>query len=261
MRRPGGGRGDRPLGEPLAQHHKDAHPDTLAQLQSLGDRLTHWVSANPALVLGTAAAILLVAAAIGGTRAWQASSADQASAELAALQAQYVQAMGGEATDLEAPEPANPETARQVRTDYVERFASFAREHEGTPAQALAALEASRIYEALGAPEKAREVVQEAANALPDDSAIRGVALRRAAVLAEGAGDFEAAALAHLAAADTPGYPLRLAALADAARSWAEAAKPDEALALYARIESEAPDYQIPPHVEARLAELQARAR
>jgi tetratricopeptide (TPR) repeat protein len=244
----------------LAQHHKDAHPDTLAQLESLGDRLVHWVSANPALVLGTAAAILLVAAAIGGTRAWRASSANEASAQLAALERQYIEGMGGEATDLEAPEPANPETARQVRTDFVERFASFAREHEGTPAQALAALEASRIYEALEAPEKAREIVQEAVNALPADSPIRGVALRRIAGLAEAAGDFEAAALAHVAAADTPGYPLRFDALADAARCWAEAAKPDEALAIFARIQTEAPDYRLPPHVQARLAELQARS-
>jgi len=245
----------------LAQHHKDAHPDTLAQLESLGDRLAHWVSANPALVLGAAAAILLVAAAIGGTRAWRASSANEASAQLAALERQYIEAMGGEATDLEAPEPANPETARQVRTDFVERFSSFAREHEGTPAQALAALEASRIYEALGAPDQAREIVQEAANALPADSPIRGVALRRIAGLAESAGDYEAAALAHVAAADTAGYPLRFDALADAARCWAEAAKPDEALALFARIQTEAPDYRLPPHVESRLSELQSRAQ
>lgn len=245
----------------MAQHHKDAHPDTLAQLESLGDRLVHWVSANPALVLGTAAVILVVAAAIGGTRAWRASSANEASSELAKLERQYIAAMGGEATEVEAPEPANPETARQVRTDFVERFASFSREHEGTPAQALAALEASRIYEALGAPDKAREIVQEAANALPEDSPIRGVALRRIAVLAEGAGDYEAAALAHVAAADTPGYPLRLDALADAARCWAEAAKPDEALALFTRIQTEAPDYRLAPHVQARLSELQSRAQ
>ncbi|HSJ95651.1 MAG TPA: hypothetical protein VLC53_01180, partial [Myxococcota bacterium] len=134
----------------MAQHSKKAPADTLAQLESLGDRLIGWVSSNPALVLGTAVAILLVAATIGGTRAWRNSAADEASAGLAAIQREYVMAMGGEATDMEAPEPANPETARQVRTEYVERFASFAREHAGTPAQALAALEASRIYEALG---------------------------------------------------------------------------------------------------------------
>jgi hypothetical protein len=244
----------------LAQHHKDAHPDTLAQLESLGDRLVQWVSANPVIVLATAAAILLIAAGIGGTRAWRASSANAASAELATLEREYINAMGGEATDVEAPEPANPETARQVRTDFVERFASFAREHEGTPAQALAALDASEIYEALGAPEPAREILQAAADALPAGSPMRGVVLRRIASLAEAAGDYEAAALAHAAAADTPGYPLRLDAMTDAARCWAEADKPDEALALYARIQTEAPEYQMPPHVQARLAELQARA-
>lgn len=219
----------------MAQHRSKTSPppDTLAQLESLGDQLVRWISANPLPVLGTALAVLLVAAVAGG-----------------------------EATALEAPEPANPETARQVRTEYVERFVSFARAHAGTPAQALAALEASRIYEALEAPDQAREVLQEAANELPDGSAIRAVVLRRLAVLAEAAGDYEAAAMANVAAANTPGYPQRLDALADAARCWAEAAKPDEALALYARLKSEAsPDlYRVPPHIEARLAELEARA-
>jgi len=242
----------------LAQHSKHAPADTLEQLQSLGDRLIHWVSTNPVLVLGTAGAILLVAATIGGVRAWRDASADEASRALAAIQREYVLAMGGEPGALDVPEPANPETARQVRTEYVERFANFAREHRGTPAQAFAALEASRIYEALGASEPAREIVQQAADDLPARSAVRAVVLRRVAVLAEAAGDFEAAAQAHLAAADTPGYPLRLAALADAARCWAEAAKVDEALALYARLRSEAPDYQLSPHVRARLDELEA---
>lgn len=242
----------------MAQHSKHAPADTLEQLQSLGDRLILWVSTNPILVLGTAGAILLIAATIGGVRAWRASAADEASATLAAIQREYVAAMGGEAGVLEAPEPANPETARQVRTEYVERFASFAREHEGTPAQALAALEASRIYEALGASDQARDIVQQAADDLPARSAVRGVALRRVAALAEAEGDFEAAAQAHLAAADTPGYPLRHEALADAARCWAEAAKEDEALALYARLRTEAPDYQIAPHLRARLDELEA---
>lgn len=241
----------------MAQKH--APTDTLEQLESLGDRLMSWVSANPVIVLGVAAAILLTAATIGGVRAWRASSADAASAAVAAIRLEYVRAMGGEPGDVDVPEPANPETARQVRTEFVERFASFAREHRGTPAQVLAALEASRIYEALGAEEQAREVLQAAADAQPASSPIRAVALRRVAALAEGSGDFEAAARAHLAAADTPGYPLRLEALADAARCWAEAARPDEALALFARIQNEAPEYRLPPHVQARLAELQAR--
>lgn len=238
---------------------KHVPTDTLEQLESLGDRLMRWVSANPLIVLGTAGAILLAAAGIGGVRAWRSSGADAASAELAALQTEYVVAMGGEAGDSTVPEPANPETARQVRTSFVERFTSFARDHGGNPAQALAALEASRIYEALGAAEPAREILQIAADAQPADSPVRAVALRRLAALAEGAGDLEAAARAHLAAADTPGYPLRLAALADAARIWADADRPDEALALFARIRSEAPDHRLPPHVQARLAELEAR--
>lgn len=244
----------------MAQHRKEAPADTLEQLQSLGDRLMHWVAANPVVVLGTAAIVLVVAASIGGVRAWRDSTAEQASAAIAALHSEYVVAMGGEATDLDAPEPANPETGRRVRTEYVERFASSAREYAGTPAQALAALEASTIYESLGAPDQAREIVQQAVDGLPADSPVRAVAQRRIAALREGTGDYAGAAQAHLAAADTPGYPLRLDALGDAARCQAEAGNTSEALALFARIQSEAPEHRLSPPLQARLSELQAQA-
>ncbi|MCL4683962.1 hypothetical protein KJ059_04320 [Myxococcota bacterium] len=242
----------------MAQHRKNAPADTLEQLESLSDRLVRWVSANPLLILGTAGAILLAAASIGSIRAWRASAADAAAAEMARVRTEYIVAMGGSATDLIAPEPANPETARAIRTEYVERFLSIVEEHSGTPAQALAALDASRIFEELGATDRAREVVEQAVADLPASSPVRAVALRRVAVLHEANSDFEAAARAHAAAAEIPGYPLRFDALADAARCWADAGRRDEALAIFARLQGDTADFRLPPHLESRLAELQA---
>jgi len=242
----------------LAQHRKNAPTDTLEQLESLSDRLVRWLSDNPLLILGTAGVILVTAASIGGLRAWRSSAADEASAQVAQVRSEYVVAMGGSATDLTPPEPANPETARQIRTKTVERFVKVVEEHPGTPAQALAALDASQIFEELGATDRAREIVERAVADLPASSPIRAFAQRRIAVLREADGDFEAAARAHAAAAEAPGYPLRFDALADAARCWAEAGNTQEALAAFARIQGEAPDYRLAPHLEARLAELQA---
>ncbi len=242
----------------MAQHRKNAPTDTLEQLESLSDRLVRWLSDNPLLILGTAGVILVTAASIGGLRAWRSSAADEASAQVAQVRSEYVVAMGGSATDLIAPEPANPETARQIRTDYVERFVKIIEEHAGTPAQALAALDASQIFEELGATDRAREIVERTVADLPTSSPVRAVAQRRVAVLHEANGDFEAAARAHAAAAEAPGYPLRFDALADAARCWADAGNRQEALAVFARIQGEAPEYRLAPHLEARLSELQA---
>jgi tetratricopeptide (TPR) repeat protein len=245
-------------GDLLAQHRKNTPTDTLEQLESLSDRLVRWISANPLLILGTAAAILLAAASIGGLRAWRSSAADAAAEQVARVRSEYVVAMGGSGLDTTVPEPANPETARQIRADYVERFVKVVDEHSGTPAQALAALEASRIFEELGATDRAREIVEQAISDLPTASPVRAVALRRVAVLREAEGDFEAAARAHAAAAEAPGYPLRFDALADAARCWAEAGNAAEAVAVFARLQGEAPEFRLPPYLESRLTELQA---
>ena len=233
--------------------------DTLEELESLGERLLHWVEANPVLVLTVAGAILLAAAGFGGWRAWQGSRADKASSALAELRAQYVVAMGGTANDAKVPEPANPETARSVRTEYVARFVELSRAHAGTAAAALGQLEASTIYEELGHPEKALEVLQEGVAAQPASSTVRGILEARIGQLQENAGQLEAAAQSYEAAGAIPSYPLRSEALGAAARCWADAGKPDQALAVYAKLQSETPDAKLEPYIEARLKELQAR--
>jgi len=233
--------------------------DTLEELESLGERLLGWVEANPVLVLAVAGAILFGAAGLGGWRAWQSSRADRASTALAELRTQFVVAMGGTANDSKVPEPANPDTARSVRTEYVGRFVELARAHGSAAAAALAWLEASEIYQKLGQADRALEVVQEGAKAQPADAPLRAVLEARIARFEENAGRFEDAAKAYQAAAAVPGYPLRVEALGDAARCYAEAGNREAALAVYATLQTEAPDRHLEPHIEARLKELQVR--
>jgi hypothetical protein len=245
----------------LAQQRKDHHPaDTLEELESIGERLVQWVGANPVIVLGVAGAILLGAASFGGYRAWSSSQANRGSAALATLHADFVGAMGGKVSDIEVPEPANPETAKTVRTEYADKYVALAKEWSGSPTGALALLEAGQLFAKLGNTDRALEVFQQAASEAPAASPIRGVLDSRVGHLLEEKGDFAAAAAAHEAAASVPGFPLRDDALADAARCYAEAGKPDQALAIYQRLKSESPDLKLPPHVEARLEELEARS-
>jgi hypothetical protein len=243
----------------LAQR-KDHPADTLEELESIGERLAQWVGANPVIVLGVAGAILLAAASFGGYRAWSHSQANAGSAALATLHGDFVVAMGGKVTDLEVPDPANPETGRTVRTEYADKYLALAKEWSGSPTGALAGLEAGQLFAKLGNSDRALEVFQQAAADAPTASSIRGVIESRIGHLFEEKGDFAAAASAHEAAAATPGFPLRDESLADAARCWAEAGKPDQALAIYQRLKTESPELKLAPHVEARLEEIEARS-
>ena len=244
----------------MAKHHKGEPADTLDELESIGERLAQWVGANPAIVLGVSGAILLGAASFGGYRAFSHAQTEKASTALATLHSEFVTAMGGKVTDVEVPEPANPETAKTVRTEYADKYLALAKEWSGTPTAALSLLEAGELFAKLGNPDRALEVSIQASGQAPADSPIRAVIESRIAQLQEENGDFEAAAKSHETAAAFPGFPLRTDALAQAARCWAEAGKPEQALAVYQRLKSESPELKLAPHIEARLEELEARA-
>ena len=87
---------------------------------------------------------------------------------------------------------------------------------------------------------------------------IRAFAQVRIGAAQEAAGRFAEAGDAYAAAGEITGYPLRFDALADAARSYSRAGNRDGALAAFTRIEMEAPDYQLPPYLRARRAELRS---
>ena len=243
----------------MAQRTKDEPADTLEELESLGERMAQWVGANPILVLGIAGLVLTLAAGVGGYRAYAHARSDRASTALAALHTEYVTAMGGKATDTEVPEPANPETAKTVRTDFASRYEQLGKEWNGTATGSLALLEAGELREKLGDGAKALELWLLAAQSAAGDSPVLGVIQSRIGHFEEDRGDFEAAARAHDAAANVAGYPLHNDALAAAARTWAEAGKPEQALALYQRLRSDSPDLKLAPHIEARLQEIEAR--
>lgn len=243
----------------MAQRNQEP-ADTLEELASLGERLMQWVGANPAIVLGGAALILVIAGAFGGYRTWSHSRAERASAALSTLRSELIVAMGGSATDTEAPEPANPETARTLRTQFADRYVALAEEWSGTPTGGLALLEAGGLFAKLGNAERALEVWTRALGETPSTSPAYGILQARIGRAQEDAGRFEEAAKSYEAAAAVPGYPLAAGALADAARCWAEAGKDDLALAAWRRLKTDHPEYRVAHYVEARLSELELRA-
>jgi predicted negative regulator of RcsB-dependent stress response len=238
------------------KHQQDSAAQTLDALESRGDQLAEWIGSNPLIIMGVAGAILLVVGVYGLMSSRTESSQNTASLELSELQSEYREAMGASPEDVDIVEPANPETALQVRTEYVERFRELAASHSGTSVGALAALEEADLQQATDNVGEAIATLDVSLAQLAANEVLRGVLLSRKATLQEASGAWSEAAETFELAAAVESYPLRYGALAEAARCFAEAGMVDRALGAFARIEAEAPEQKLPEHIESRLREL-----
>jgi tetratricopeptide (TPR) repeat protein len=219
------------------------------------------VAENPRQVLALLGAILLVAASLSVWDCSRDRRETDASAAVARVQAAYLSAMGAPAGSFEVVEPANPETGRQVRREFVVRFMEVADEHAGTASAVVARMEAAALQEEAGDQEAALSSWRSAAEEAGDGSALQGLALERLARALESRDLWEEAGIAHQRAGEIEEMPTRFQALGDAARCFAEAGDIERALAIFERIESEAPEAALPAHTRARLAELRAASR
>jgi tetratricopeptide (TPR) repeat protein len=158
---------------------------------------------------------------------------------------------------VEVPELANPETAKRIRAEYVEKYRAVAEAHPGTVPAALAWLEVADLLDAQGDREASFESLQKGLAEQPENPRLAGLVHQRIAQNYEDRGMLAEAAAEHEKAGDLPGFPLRYFALSDAARCYAQAGQRDRARELLERIESEAKDvYQLPPEQRALLREL-----
>jgi len=243
---------------------KRGHPqatDTLDEFESRGERIIEWVGSNPRVVLGTVAVLLVTFAAYGLTQRTEDRRETAGSAALAEARGDYLSAMGASPGALEAPELANPAAGEQIRQEYAERFAAVATEHPGTVAAAVARLEQGNLLAEGGDVAGALTIWREAAEALPASAPVAGLLHQRIGQALEGAEDWEGAGYAYEAAADVADYTFRDWALAEAARCYAQADRPEKALELYQRLQSQAPDLQLPDHLRTQLKELEAASR
>jgi tetratricopeptide (TPR) repeat protein len=229
-------------------------------LQDLGsgfERFAAWIASHAVLV-GVAIAVLLVA---GGSWEFLRSRAERRVAEasdaLDQIQGDFLTAMGAEPGALEPPELANPETAKRIREEYVEKYRAVAQAHPGTLPAALAWLEVADLLEVQGDREGSLESLQKGLAEQPGNPRLAGLIHQRIAQNHEDRGMLAEAAAEHERAGDLPGFPLRYFALADAARCYAQAGQPARALELLERIESEAKEsFPLSPELRSLLREL-----
>jgi tetratricopeptide (TPR) repeat protein len=233
----------------------------LEDIESVFDRIARWVGEHPRQVLGLLGAILVLAATISVWDWGRDLSETRASAAVARVQNAYLSAMGAPPGSFAVVEPANPETGRQVRRKFVGQFLEVAEEHAGTASAVAARMEAAALQDQAGDHEAALESWRRAADEAEDQSPLRGLALVRLARALESRFRWEEAGAAHEEAGGIEKMPTRYQALGDAARCFAEAGEVERALAIFERIEAEAPDAALPVHTRVRLLELRAASR
>ena len=242
------------------RNEPDSAAETLDAIEGWGDRLAESISNNPAPILIGAVVVLVVAAIAGFTGDYLESGSTESAAALGRVQGAYRAGMGATPGSLELPEPANPETARRLRTEAIEGYETVAVEHPGTPAAALSWLQAGRLQGELGDREAEVAAYDQGLAEVSSESGIGAFLLVQKAAAQEEAGRFAEAAESYQAAANIPGNPLRMEMLSQAARCWAHAGLNEQAGGAYDQLQAEAPDYLIPPYTEARLKELGAAA-
>jgi predicted negative regulator of RcsB-dependent stress response len=233
--------------------------DMLEGLGSSMDRMAVWVADHRWLVIGVIGAVL------AGGGAWEFLRSRAEGREMAAsnafdqTQMAYLEAMGAEPGAIDLPELANPDAAKRIREEYLEKFRGAAQAHPGTLPAALAWLEVADLLEAQGDQDGSLESLRKALGEQSGNPRLAGLVQQRIAQLHEDRGQLSEAAAAHEAAGSLPEFPLRYFALADAARCHAQAGQADRALELLERIESEAKDsVPLPAELRSLLRELRA---
>jgi len=242
---------------------KPHHPvagETLEEIQTAADHLAEWIRSHLALVIGSVAALLVLAGGIQIVSTQNARNEDAASSALSEVRAEYMAAMGAPSGSIEIPELANPEAAARIRSEYIARYREVAGAHRGTISGALALLEAGDLLEASGDATGAIETWEEIFGGSSSSEAIRGIALQRVAHAHEDAERWVEAGERHEEASELAEYPLRYWAMADAARCYAAARENARALVVYERLEVEAPELRLPDHLRTQLGALRAAA-
>lgn len=243
----------------MARHpDSTAATETLAEIESVFDRLAGAVTANPARFFGVVGVVLAAAAGVGLVQWSNARAEAEASTAVARVEADFRKAMGAAPGSVEIPEPANPEMGRQARLETVEGYLEVAAEHSGTVSAVRALLAAGNLQAEAGELDEAIETWRRAAAGAGRSAVLRGLILSRLGSGLESAERWAEAGEAHAEAAEIEDLPTRYFAMADAARCFAEAEDRPRAQALYDRLEEESPGLELPEHVRAQLAGLGA---
>jgi hypothetical protein len=239
------------------------HSDTEPRPTGLDGRIedvVDWIGHHRrALGIGLGAIVALwVALALWG----QASDTrrEEASAELAAVEAAFAAEMGAQPGDALIPEPANAEQARKARETALAKFEALAKAHENTQIARHANLRSAELEVDLARLDAADARLIALIAELGDRDPLKGIALRlRGYVLEELGRDAEAAAV-YEAGGALASYPPRAMLWLAASRTHARIGANAQALAALDHAIAADPDLVSDPAIERERKLLQAAA-
>ena len=235
--------------------------ETHVELESGLERITTWIGENRVSVLAGVGILLASVGAWEFARSRAESRVIEASNALDQTQSAYLAAMGAEPGAIDVPKLANPEAAKRIREEYVEKFRAVAQAHPGTLPAALAWLEIADLQAAEPGSDAILASLKASLAEQPQNPRLAGLVHQRIAQAYEDRGQLAEAAAEHEAAGALPDFPLRWLALADAARCYAQSGDRTRALALLDRIESEAKEsFVLPVPLLGLQRELRAAA-
>lgn len=240
----------------MSRKSRTAAAEALDEIQSAADHMAEWIQTHLMFVVLSVVALLALA---GATQYVLTSSSEReasASTALAAARSGYLAAMGAPIGSVEVPELANPQAAAAIRDEYAAEYGKVADAHPGTVAGTLARLEVGNLLETGGDLTVALETWEQLLAEAPDREDLRGLVLQRLAYGYESADRWSDAAARHEEASMLAGFPLRYESLADAARCALAAGERERALALYERLEVQAPEHSLADHQRGQIAAL-----
>lgn len=222
----------------MARRQSDSRQatETLEEIESVFSRMADWVSEHPRRFLLGLFVVLATAALVGWVQSARTQRSAAAATDIGAIQAAFLAQMGANPGNPTFVEPANAESAREIRRDHAAQLLEAAARHEGSAAAAAARLEAGALLAEAGDAEAAAEAWRAAAENAPKRSAVAATAWNR---LAAAESDAAESSRLYERAARVARYPLARLALAQAARSAAEAGNAPRALALLEELEAE----------------------
>jgi len=141
--------------------------ETLEEIESVFSRMADWVSEHPRRFLLGLFAVLAAAALAGWVQSARAQRSAAAATDIGAIQAAFLAQMGANPGNPTFVEPANAESAREIRRDHAAQLLEAATRHEGSAAAAAARLEAGALLAEAGDAEAALPVFRWNAERFP----------------------------------------------------------------------------------------------
>ncbi len=235
------------------------HGDTEARPEGFEARLQagfEWISEHPRQVMLTIGGMVLVGLAVAIVYEVQTRLRVRATRELARIEANFAESMGGDRRLALIPEPANVDQAARSREKALAELDRFI-EDQGGRAVELATVRAAEMELDLGRPEAAETRLRALTGELADADPLRAVALRLLAVVLEEQDKNLDAAGTYAEAAKLESYPDPGALWLSAAEVYERAGMSREAIDAYREVIDTDPAYAGSSQVEDRISVLE----